>query len=519
MMQRLFQFPRHIFYLVFISLVGVGLLSWAVSQFFTFQEKLGFLLFVLLGSLAQIAATTATIKSKTAVTYAISPAVSLATVPFYGPAAAILVETITSISLWLIKPADAVIWKKSLPQLAFNSAMSQISIFVGSCIYLLTADQFGPILPWLFAAVVNDQLNLLLLTVMIRLQYGKEFRIFTIWKENAWAIPIGILISSVGGGFLAFSFQHLGLIGISIFFLPLLLSAYAFRLYVSQMQAHMDNLEEIVAERTETLKKLMKEKDAFLAVLTHDMKSPITTIHLYANMIKEHPQILEKRPHMIDRVLYSQEALADIVDNILDLEKLQADGQVPMYKETFEYIPVAQKVIDMLQIQAEAKKIELALSGFDNPVFVHADRRHMERILNNLISNAIKYTPAKGKVVVSLNVQPQTNVLHLQVQDTGYGIPAEELMNVFERFHRVSSHKKLAAGTGLGLTITKALVEAHGGRVEVSSELEKGSVFTARLPILHAHQPDKHDEAGQGKHHLKRGRAIIDKMATTFFSY
>lgn len=519
MVRRLRHTQRHILYLVIISLVGIVVSGWAIFQFFGFQQKFGFLLFILLGSLAQIAATTATIKSKFGVTYAISPAVSLATVPFYGPAAAVLVETITSLSLWLIKPADNVSWKKSLPQLAFNTAMGQLSILAGGYIYLFTADDWGPVLPWLLAAIGNDQLNLLLLTIMIRLQHGREFRILTMWKENAWAIPIGILISSVGGGILALSFQELGLVGISIFFLPLLLSAYAFRLYVSQMQTHMENLESIVAERTDALKKLMQEKDAFLAVLTHDMKSPITTIHLYANMIKEHSDILEKKPHMIDAILRSQKILSDIVNNFLDMEKIQADGQIPMEKETFDYVPIAQKVIEIIQIQADAKSIELQLVGFDKHIVVHADRRHMERILNNLVSNAIKYTPKNGRIVVTLDTRQLENELCLQVQDSGYGIPAEEIPYVFDRFHRVSTHQKLATGTGLGLAITKALVEAHGGTIEITSQNEQGTTFTTHLPILQKYQPNKHNEANQNDRNYQGGDRPLKKGSTTFISY
>lgn len=284
------------------------------------------------------------------------------------------------------------------------------------------------------------------------------------------------------GRFLAYSFQQLGWIGVTVFFLPLVLSAYAFRLYVSQMQSHMDNLENIVAERTEALKKLMQEKDTFLAVLSHDMKSPLTTIHLYANMIKEYPQILEKKPHMVDRVLHSQEALSDIVNNILDLEKLKVDGRVPIEKETFDYVSSAKRAVEMVQVQAETKAITMQSMGFGERIMVQADRHHMERVLNNLLTNAIKYTPQNGTVAIKLSTDESQ--LHVQVQDSGYGIPPEEIPFVFDRFHRVASHQKLAAGTGLGLAITKALVEAHEGTIEVASHKEQGSCFTAHLPIL-----------------------------------
>jgi signal transduction histidine kinase len=352
---------------------------------------------------------------------------------------------------------------------------------------------------------------------MLRLQYGKEFRIFTVWKENAWAIPIGILITSVGGGFLAFSYYQLGWVGISIFFLPLVLSAYAFRLYVSQMQAHMDNLENIVAERTDDLKKLMQEKDEFLAVLTHDMKSPLTTIHLYATMIKEYPQILEKKPYVVDTVLHSQETLTNIVNNILDLEKLKDGGQVPLEKEAFEYVSVAEKVIQMVQVQAEKKAIVLRPYGFDKRISVLADRHHMERILTNLLTNAIKYTPPEGTVIITLEIQGKQ--LQVQVKDSGYGIPIEELPFVFDRFHRVAAHRKLAAGTGLGLAITKALVEMHDGKIEVTSNDGEGSCFAVRLPIVQQLLPGQDGpQKTKNKNHPNKNRQETNKV-TTFISY
>ena len=121
MIEKLRQTPLHLKYLFLINSVGIMLLVWAFLQFIDFQDKYIFYLFMLLGVLSQVAVTTATLKSKTSVTYNISPAISLATVPFYGPAAAVLVEAITMLSLWLIKPADDINWKRSLPM--SNSSM------------------------------------------------------------------------------------------------------------------------------------------------------------------------------------------------------------------------------------------------------------------------------------------------------------------------------------------------------------------------------------------------------------
>ena len=187
-----------------------------------------------------------------------------------------------------------------------------------------------------------------------------------------------------------------------------------------------------------------------------------------------------------------------------------------METETFEYVSVAERVIELVQVQAETKRITLRPFGFDKHIFVHADRHHMERILNNLLTNAIKYTPAEGAITVTLEAHEQQ--LKLQVQDSGYGIPVEELPHVFERFRRVSAHQKLAAGTGLGLAITKVLVEAAKGSIEVTSQKGEGSCFTARLPIIQQNASGK--KGFEASHEVYAGKKEQDvTKATTFISY
>jgi signal transduction histidine kinase len=412
----------------------------------------------------------------------------MALIPLFGPGAAAVSAAVCTLVVWFIKIGNRTAWRGNWEPLAFNAGMHSIAIYAAGLVFIYfqtllgTDTLYGQMVPWIVAAVLYDQLNFAMLTTIICLKQGPRVNPLAMWQENLWAAPINIMILAVGGGTLALAVEQFGVVGIIIFFMPIVLSAYAFRLYVSQMQAHMNNLESIVAQRTEELQKAMQEKDSFLAVLTHDMKSPLTSIHMYATMLKEYPQIIQQKPHMIDAVLHSQETLTDIVNNILDLEKLKAVGQMPLEKTDFDFALVAEKVLSMVLVQAESKAIDLTVSGLDRHTFVHADQNQMERILNNLITNAIKYTPINGRVSITLT--PQDNQLVLQVQDSGCGIPADELPHVFDRFHRVVSHRKLAPGTGLGLAITKALVEAHDGHIEVTSEEGKGSCFTAYLPVV-----------------------------------
>ncbi|MCA9918846.1 MAG: HAMP domain-containing histidine kinase [Anaerolineales bacterium] len=488
------------------------------------EAKLSLLLLVALAVFAEIFATSVSLSDKP-VAFEVGTAVSMSLIILYDPAIAAISAAVCSLGIWLYQPGSSSPSKnkKSWEQLSFNAGMHSSAIFVAGLVYsrlpgvMGLESVWGQVIAWLLAAITYDRLNFWLLMGIVRLKNGTAVKPLVIWRENLWAAPINIFVLFIGGGMLTFAASQLGVMGIVVFFLPIVLSAYAFHLYVKKMQAHTENLENIVAERTQALQKALEEKDAFLAVLTHDMKSPLTSIHLNASMIKAYPHILEKKPHMIDAVLHSQETLTGIVNNILDLEKIQATGELPLEKEVFELSALATNVFHVVQAQAEAKQIHFQLIGAERQIVVLADRRYMERVLHNLLNNAIKYTPPQGSVTAILSTKGRA--LFLQVQDSGYGIPAEEIPFVFDNFHRVSVHKKLAVGTGLGLAITKALVEAHDGRIEVMSEEGKGSLFTAHLPIVQQPVAElaEHKNGYQGNGRSQPKPVITAKP--TFISY
>jgi signal transduction histidine kinase len=142
---------------------------------------------------------------------------------------------------------------------------------------------------------------------------------------------------------------------------------------------------------------------------------------------------------------------------------------------------VITEVLLALEVQARNKEIHLGQSVHDPALCIQADGNKVQRILMNLVSNAIKYTPENGTILVSAAKKGHWAVI--TVQDTGYGIPKEELPHIFDRYHRVDKHKDKASGTGLGLAIVKSLVAAHGGEIRVSSEEGVGSTFTVKLPL------------------------------------
>lgn len=477
-------------YLIIVSLVGSLFIIygfWTVSDY---EEPVIFALLVFLAIGAQIAATNLFTED---VTVGVSTAVSMATVPFVGPFAAAIVAVAAEISVSLISiyrnnPGR----RRSLERIGFNAGMGSISIVIGGAVYLFTQDLLGtttPLaqtLPWLLGAIVTDQVNILLLITMIYLQHGAPP--LAIWKENRWAMSIDIIVISMGGALLAFAVREFGWLGVAIFFFPIFLSAFSFGLYVNRARQQMARLEEMVTQRTQDLAEanksladLHREKDAFLAVLTHDMRTPLTSILGFADLLAVQDLLPTERVQEISKiVLRNGETLLEIVNNILEIEKLQSGAPVLLERTNFDLGLLVQDSVEAVSSQAIEKMIALHC---DAPLscYIYGDEQKLKRVILNLVSNAIKYTPEEGKVLVKLRENSQYVIL--DVADTGHGIPADEIPYIFERFRRVGKHRKLAVGTGLGLTIVQSLVQAHDGEIIVQSEEGVGSTFTVKLPL------------------------------------
>jgi two-component system phosphate regulon sensor histidine kinase PhoR len=211
------------------------------------------------------------------------------------------------------------------------------------------------------------------------------------------------------------------------------------------------------------------------------MMTPLASIQLCAEELQADPGAALENPDLITIMGRSQKVLFRLVRDILDIEKLQAGGSLSAQRTVCDLAQLLPHVVSIVRPEAESRGISLDCAVETAPIQVYADRQQLERIILNLLANAVKYTPAGGAVCIRAHLCENTAVIN--VRDTGYGIPAGELPYIFDRFRRIEQHKDKAAGTGLGLAITKALVEEHQGEIIVQSEEGKGSLFTVRLPI------------------------------------
>jgi signal transduction histidine kinase len=222
-------------------------------------------------------------------------------------------------------------------------------------------------------------------------------------------------------------------------------------------------------------------KDEFVGMVSHELRTPLTPIlgciHLLRTA-KLSPPRFERALEMIERNAHAQ---VQIVEDLLDASRIVA-GKLNVTIKSTPLVPVLEAAIDTVRTWAEAKGVRIVTDFDDIRPPVQADPDRLQQIMRNLLSNAVKFTPAGGRVEISL--RPDGDHVRIQVSDTGVGIPADSLPHIFDRFrHTSDANSDMRSGLGLGLALVRRLVEVHNGSIEAaSSGPGQGAVFTLRFP-------------------------------------
>ncbi|MCD6311115.1 MAG: HAMP domain-containing protein, partial [Elusimicrobia bacterium] len=245
------------------------------------------------------------------------------------------------------------------------------------------------------------------------------------------------------------------------------------------------NLGSIITLRDVTLEKeLAKMKDDFLHSITHDLRSPMTSIRGFLELLLDGSagEISGEQESFLKIMDESSEKLLGMINNLLDVSKLEAGKMVLNLKEA-DLSKLTSTIVDFFYPQAKSLKIDLKFKCVKPLKPVNIDENLIERVVTNLVSNAMKFTPPGGSVTVEIeDGKPSRGFLRVSVKDTGKGIPAGEVDRVFEKFHQVADTALKKTGTGLGLTVCKYIVEAHLGEIGAESVFGKGSVFSFYIP-------------------------------------
>ena len=231
--------------------------------------------------------------------------------------------------------------------------------------------------------------------------------------------------------------------------------------------------------QNEQLREADRLKDEFVALISHDLRTPLTSIMGYLELVLDDNNLTEEQRGFLNVADRNADRLLRLVNDLLFVARFEA-GELELRSAELDLAAVARQSVEESGPLAAAGGVELTCEAGDVSS-VHADKGRMFQLVENLVSNAIKFTPAGGDVRVS--VTPVNGVVRLEVADTGIGIASEEQQRLFERFFRASTASEhQIPGTGLGLYITRAIVEAHGGSIGVRSDPGQGTSFCVELP-------------------------------------
>ena len=243
--------------------------------------------------------------------------------------------------------------------------------------------------------------------------------------------------------------------------------------------ATQQRLSEQLRETVEALRAAGQAKSDFLASMSHELRTPLNAIIGFSDLMRDEPQAdgaITVPAEWVEHISRSGQHLLGLINDVLDLSKVEA-GRLDLHREPLDVTSAVAESIAGLRPLADRKGIRL--DADIRPVTIRADRGRFRQILYNLLSNAIKYTPPGGSIAVESRLV--ADEVRLTVADTGVGISTDDLQHVFDEFRQVGDPVLRQAGTGLGLALTKRLVEAHGGRIEVESEPGVGSRFSVIL--------------------------------------
>lgn len=239
----------------------------------------------------------------------------------------------------------------------------------------------------------------------------------------------------------------------------------------------LDSLIESFNEMSRRLKQSFEQIRQFSTDVSHELRTPLTAIQGQLEVALFTASSKEQLREAIENALQDVERLSNLVRALLLLSQSET-GQIPMHRSEVDLNELVKEMVDQFQIPAEAEGVRMTFTG-DGPALCEVDRVQMERVITNLLSNAVKYTPANGWVRAQAEARGRR--VRLVVEDSGIGIPADHLPNIFDRFYRVPDPNP-EKGLGLGLSFVSAIVKAHGGEIRVQSQPGKGSRFEVSLP-------------------------------------
>jgi PAS domain S-box-containing protein len=228
---------------------------------------------------------------------------------------------------------------------------------------------------------------------------------------------------------------------------------------------------------TEQLQELIRYKDEFMAMASHELKTPLTVILANLQILQ---LMMEKDPNVkfVNKILNQSLKLSDLITRLLNVSKIQT-GKMELNLSVFDMHSLIKEVTEAVQQTTQSQ--HLIYKGYKGISLVNADREKIEQVMVNLLGNAVKYMPNEGDIKIKL--QKKGANLIISVEDRGVGIPEKDLENIFQRFYRVSGIPSSYSGSGIGLYISAEIIKMHHGKIWAESQIGSGSVFYFSIPL------------------------------------
>ncbi|HSF16302.1 MAG TPA: HAMP domain-containing sensor histidine kinase [Vicinamibacteria bacterium] len=252
---------------------------------------------------------------------------------------------------------------------------------------------------------------------------------------------------------------------------------------IDQLTASFEQMGKRITEQVERLKEKDHLRRELIANISHDLRTPLAALHGYLDtlLLKDGQLDVAQRHEYLKTAIKHSERLGHLIYELFELAKLES-SDANLHMEAFSLEELLQDVVQKFQLAAEQRNVQLRADLTGDVPFVRADIGLVERVFENLIENAIWHTPERGRVTVT--AAPDSGGVRVEVRDTGCGIPESELPRVFDRFYRGEDTASDQPGAGLGLSITRRILELHGSSIEVQSSPGDGAVFTFSLPTM-----------------------------------
>jgi signal transduction histidine kinase len=237
-------------------------------------------------------------------------------------------------------------------------------------------------------------------------------------------------------------------------------------------------IEKKLKEYADQLQKLNRHKDEFIGMAGHELKTPLTSVSAYLQLLDK-ADIEGDNKRFVSKALQNVSKLTTLVTDLLDVSKIEA-GKLQMHIENFDLVELVAESVDNFRHITVSHAIEFETTKA--PIYVNGDRTRIEQVMVNFLTNAVKYSPEAKDIEVQMK-RTDSDVI-VSVHDKGIGVAEDQLDKLFSRFYRADELPGTISGLGIGLYISKEIIQRHGGKIWVESELGRGSAFYFSLPIV-----------------------------------